>query len=194
MPTPFKTFVVACEDMDSADDYRFEVTRVARDGVTIRERIASDALPEVIDFTFAARAFDDASGLLAITQTNDVTHEGDASHRSHDGEVRSIKLVDTTPPFVLSRRLARMSALTGEIDGLKFFDFLGTLDAMPRDGDVDREVMIRGKATKLRAERYRSESGSELLLVRNLAPFGEVNLVLGCTRDDNFAVTLKSID
>jgi hypothetical protein len=193
--TPFRSFVVGCQDLDSADDYRFEVTRVTPNGVTMRERLASGGLPEIIDFTFAAHAFDDAAGLLGIAQTNDVTHEDEPRHRSSDGRhLRTIKLVDTTPPFVLSRRLARVSAATGRIDGLRFFDFLGTMDPLERDGELDYELPIRGASTKLRAERYLSDA-DELLLVRSLAPFGEVNLVLTCARSDGeFAVTLKSID
>jgi hypothetical protein len=192
----FRSFVVSCQDADAADQYRFEITRVSRDAVTMRERIASGGLPEVIDFTFAAHAFDDASGLLAIAQTNDVTHEDDPRHRSSDGgHVRTIRLVDTTPPFVLSRRLARVSAASGRIDGLRFFDFLGTMDPLELSGEVDREITIRGESKRLRAQRYRSGEGDELLLVRKLPPFGDANLVLGCARSDGtFAVTLDSID
>ena len=114
-----RTFRVRCEDADCSDLYRFDLVRTSDDGVTYREALASGELPAVIEFTFDPRAFDEGAGILTITQTNDVTHERDdpALHTWDDSHhERTIRLLDTTPPFVLSRRLARDAAATGSVD------------------------------------------------------------------------------
>lgn len=193
----FRSFEISAEDGTVKDRYRFELTGATDHGVTFRETEATGALHETIDFTFTTDALESGAGLLAIKQTNDVTHEDDSTRRSWDGQyLRTITLVDTTPPFWLSRRLAREAAETGRIVGLRFFHFLRQLPPLLRDGDADHELTVRGEKHEVRAERYRDpdDDGNQLLLLRELPGFGEVSLVLDAVRANRFAVSLLTID
>jgi hypothetical protein len=178
-----RSFRVRCSDLDAEDTYRFENTGAGPREATFLAW--AESLPkEIRRLRFAASAFATGDGVLAMSQTNEVTHEGP----------RAEVLRDTTPPFFLSRAHAKRAARDGVLRGLRFFDFLGPMPALSRDGSEKVEVSLFGEKRVVTAERFRSDDGDELLLLPKVDEFDDANLVLRVRRDDEFEVQLLGVE
>lgn len=193
-PFPFSRAVVRCADMDCLDRYRFTFAGEGPDGVELREILDDEGIDETIVFTFAPNALESGGSVLSMSQTNAVTEE--ETHRLDDTGQRRMRLADTTPPFLLSRRLAAEGA-SGAIAHIGFHDHLGREAGLVRDGNEAFTLVVRGEEVTVQAERYAGgDSGDFLLLLgRELAPFPDWPIVLHLARGDReFSVTLEQLD
>ena len=141
----------------------------------------------------------DASGVLTMSQANLVAEETGPRRQTWYGQhTRRVELDGTSPPFVLSRSLAR-AAGAGRIEGLRFGGDPLPMPPLVSAGSAKVDVVIRGQLRSLDAERYATtrevwpDSG-ELLLLRDLGDDRNVNVVGRLARGDTVVVELRSLE
>jgi hypothetical protein len=181
--------VVECLNADCTDRCELAVT------VRGASLVVTHESSRRLDLEFSENALLRGRGVLALEQTNDVHHEGDAA-RSWDAARRHaiVRLEDTTPPFLLSVGLADRAAQDAVLEAPRFYDYLGPMaQALRRDGDEDVEIVVFGRERRVRCERYVGALDDKVCLVRDVAELDGLPLLVGIVRDEQFQNRLLEI-
>jgi hypothetical protein len=181
--------VVECLHPDCTD--RYELAVAVRDASLVVTHTSSRRL----DLEFSENALRQGRGVLALEQTNDVHHEGDAA-RSWDAASRRaiVRLDDTTPPFLLSVTLADRALRDAVLEAPRFYDYLGPMaEPLRREGDEEVEMVVFGQKRRLRCERYVGAFDDVVCLVRDVAELEGLPLLARIVRDEEFQSRLLEI-